>query len=236
LSITAVTLLAILTIALMATVLGIIASAAIVWLLILSVATEGLARLERLGSGLESSGIGTETSLLLTADVQLLLGLASQVVILSSRVVLPRLLDVVGHVGERTEYAFDALFRGDRFRVENPSSNASPSRAESRGGAAEEVESMTCRRLYQKHRFARSENRYRDSRTYCLLTQWDLADEHNESERMTGRFVGRCPTMKLQRGRARAYSVFMCLAPFAPRFVATVSIDFAGDSGKRRGI
>lgn len=127
-SITAVTLLAILTIALMATVLGIIATAAIVWLLILSVATKWLAGLERLGSGLESSGIGTETSLLLTADVQLLLGLASQVVILSSRVVLPRLLDVVGHVGERTECTFDASFRVDRLRVENPLSNASPSR------------------------------------------------------------------------------------------------------------
>ena len=96
-------LLAVLPKALLATILGIIPLAAAVVLLLLllllilrvaAAAAKSLAWLEGLGCRLERCGAGPEAS----ADVHLLLGLARQVLILGSRVILPGILHVIRHV------------------------------------------------------------------------------------------------------------------------------------------
>lgn len=71
----------------------------VVWLLLLvllvaAAAAESLPRLEGLRRRLEGSSTGPEPP----PNVHLLLGLAGQVLVLGSRVILPRILNVVGHV------------------------------------------------------------------------------------------------------------------------------------------
>jgi hypothetical protein len=68
--------------------------------------------------GLESSNAGPEASLgLLAPDVHLLLGLARQVIVLGGRVILPRFLNVVGHLVKDDELASAGIVESRQWKT-----------------------------------------------------------------------------------------------------------------------
>lgn len=98
---TTILLLVILIITLLA-ILGVVALLVVLLLLVLwhEASSKALARLEGLSGRLERGYIGAEATLRLAGvlvDVELLLGLAREIVVLSSRIILPRV--EVRHVG-----------------------------------------------------------------------------------------------------------------------------------------